>query len=78
MSDHIKIYCSDKGVCYRASKPRLINAGLATAGMFPEFSETWRGNGLCRDPEELLWSVQKTRGSDYIVTWGICAEAEPE
>jgi hypothetical protein len=78
MADRIKTYSNDRGVCYRASKQRLVNAGLATVDMFPERSESWRGNGLCRDPDELLWSVQRTGGRDYIVMWGVCAEAEPE
>lgn len=78
MSRPIRIIRKEKGICYCSSKERLINAGLATADMFPDRNESWRGNGLFRDPDELLWSVQRGNGSDYIVMWGICTEEESE
>ena len=44
--------------------------------MFPEKGETWRGNGLFRGPDELLWAVQQGRGANYVVMWGLCIEEE--
>jgi len=75
---NIRIYCNDTGVCYASTRRRLIDAGLATTDMFPEAGEAWRGNGLAREPGEPLWSVQRGRGTEFIVTWGYCAEEETD
>ncbi len=75
---NIRIFCNDSGVCYASSRKRLIEAGLATAQMFPEGNEAWRGNGLLRDAGEPLWSVQRGSGSEYIVMWGYCAEEQTD
>jgi hypothetical protein len=76
--DHIKVYCDSHGVWYLSTRSRLINAGIATAEMFPAAHETWRGNGLCREPGEPLWSVQKTGADRYKVMWGLCVEAQTD
>lgn len=78
MARPIRIYRNDRGMCYCSSRERLIAAGLATAEMFPEANETWRGNGPCREPGEPLWSVQRGPGADFIVMWGLCVEEGSE
>ncbi len=78
MADEIQVYCDSYGVWYRGTKERLINAGIATPEMFPSRQETWRGNGLCRDPGEPLWSVQKDGRTLYKVMWGLCVEAQTD
>jgi hypothetical protein len=78
MSRPIRTYRRENGIYYCSSKERLIKAGLATAEMFPDEHEAWRGNGLFRRPDELLWSVQRGNGTDFIVMWGICIEEEAE
>jgi hypothetical protein len=74
----IEVYCDGYGVTYCGTRDRLINAGLATAGMFPGAAETWRGNGPCRAPDEPLWSIQKTTRNRYKVKWGLCVEPAAE
>ena len=78
MSDRIEVYCDSYGVWYCGTRMRLIRAGIATADMFPSQSESWRGNGLCREPHEPLWSVQKSGGNKYKVMWGLCVEQETD
>lgn len=74
--DRIEVYCDSRGVAYCSTRERLINAGIATADMFPGPSETWRGNGPFRGPEEPLWSVQRAKRDRYKVIWGLCLESE--
>ena len=76
MLDPIKAFQNEHGVWYSGTRDQLVNAGLATANMFPENGETWRGNGLFRGPDELLWAVQQGRGANYVVMWGLCIEEE--
>ena len=78
MADRIEVYCDSHGVWYCSSKERLINAALATASMFPDQAEAWRGNGPCREPNEPLWSVQRAEGNRYKVMWGLCTEEQPD
>ncbi len=78
MNRPIRVYRSEHGVCYRGGKDQLINAGLATREMFPGRHEAWRGNGLFREADELLWSVQRADSQEYVVMWGVCAEEEAE
>ncbi|MBI2799742.1 MAG: hypothetical protein HYX63_05560 [Gammaproteobacteria bacterium] len=70
----IEVYCDAIGVTYCSTRERLIRAGLATRDMFPEATEAWRGNGPLREPDELLWSIQKTSRNRYKVLWGLCVE----
>ncbi|MCC7411805.1 MAG: hypothetical protein IT495_09240 [Gammaproteobacteria bacterium] len=74
----IRVFRNEHGVCYRGTRDQLINAGLATRDMFPGRHEAWRGNGLFRESDELLWSVQRTTVHEYIVMWGICVEEEAD
>jgi hypothetical protein len=76
--DLIEVYCDGFGVTYCSTRDRLIGAGLATADMFPEPTEAWRGNGPCRLPDEPLWSIQKTTRNRYKVKWGVCVEPASE
>lgn len=78
MTDRIDVYCDSYGVWYCGTRDRLINAGIATRDMFPSNFEAWRGNGLCREPHEPLWSVQRGAGNRYKVMWGLCVEQEAE
>ena len=78
MSDRIEVYCDSQGVWYSSTRDRLIGAGIATADMFPDDDESWRGNGFFRQPGEPLWSVQKAAHGRYRVMWGTCVEAETE
>jgi len=78
MTDRIEVYCDSYGVWYCGTRERLIKAGIATRDMFPSSAEAWRGNGLCRKPEEPLWSVQRSRHNRYKVMWGLCVEHEAE
>ncbi len=70
--DRIEVFCDTHGVTYCSSRVRLINAGLATADMFPHSGETWRGNGPSREPDEPLWSIQRTTRNRYKVIWETC------
>ena len=70
--DRIEVFCDAHGVTYCSSRERLINAGLATAEMFPVLGETWRGNGPCREPDEPLWSIQRATRNRYKVIWETC------
>jgi len=74
MTDRIEVYCDSQGVWYTSTKERLINAGIATEFMFPIDEEAWRGNGSCREPHELLWSIQRVAGGRYKVMWGLATE----
>ena len=76
MGERIEVYCDSYGVWYSATRERLINAGIATREMFPASSESWRGNGLCREPGEPLWSVQRSSNNCFKVMWGVCVEPE--
>lgn len=76
--DPIKVYCDSHGVSYLSTRRRLISAGIATAAMFPSAHESWRGNGLCREAGEPLWSVQKIGPDHYKVMWGLCVEAQTD
>ena len=78
MIDRIEVYCDSYGVWYCATRDRLINAGIVTREMFPSASESWRGNGLSREPHEPLWSVQRSAGNRYKVMWGLCVEQETD
>ena len=78
MSKRIEVYCDSYGVWYCATREQLINTGIATAEMFPSSREAWRGNGLDRDPNEPLWSVQRTSNERFKVMWGLCVEQEQE
>jgi len=78
MSDRIEVYCDSYGVWYCGTRERLINAGIATRDMFPSTQESWRGNGLSREPHEPLWSVQRSSGNRYKVMWGLCVEQEAD
>ena len=70
----IEVYCDSQGVWYTSSRERLIRAGLATDMMFPAETEAWRGNGIGREPDELLWSIQRLDGNRYKVMWGLATE----
>lgn len=74
----IEVYCDSYGVAYVGTKIRLINAGLATNGMFPSKDEAWRGNGFSRQPDEPLWSVERHNGGRYKVKWGLLDNKETE
>lgn len=74
----IEVYCDGFGVIYCSTRDRLICAGLATAQMFPEPTEAWRGNGPCRLPDEPLWSIEKTTRNRYKVKWGLCVRSAAE
>ncbi|MGE0388195.1 MAG: hypothetical protein AB7Q97_26015 [Gammaproteobacteria bacterium] len=76
MARPIRISSSEHGVYYRGTREQLINTGLATREMFPGRHEAWRGNGLVREADEPLWSVQRAEGGDFIVMWGLCVEPE--
>lgn len=78
MSDRIEVYCDSYGVWYCATRDQLINSGIATRDMFPSSTETWRGNGLCREPGEPLWSVQRSADAKFKVMWGLCVEQSTE
>ncbi len=78
MNKPIHVFRSEHGICYRGAKEQLIGAGLATREMFPGRHEAWRGNGLFREPDELLWSVQRANAAEYIVMWGICVEEQTD
>ncbi len=78
MSPRIEVYCDSYGVWYYGTRDRLINAGIATADMFPDNSESWRGNGFYREASEPLWSVQRAGDHRYKVMWGLCVEQETE
>lgn len=78
MRDRIEVYCDSYGVWYCGTRERLINAGIATRAMFPAADESWRGNGLNREPGEPLWSVQRSSGHRFKVMWGLCVTQETE
>lgn len=71
VDDRIEVYCDSHGVWYCGTRERLTNAGIATRDMFPTASESWRGNGMCRDPSEPLWSVQRSSPGRFRVMWGL-------
>jgi hypothetical protein len=71
MSARIKTHCDELGVWYWGTREQLIGAGLATWEMFPEASESWRGNGLSRTTDEPLWSVERAGPGVYKVLWGM-------
>jgi hypothetical protein len=77
-NDLIEVYCDGRGVTYCSTRDRLIRAGLATSEMFPEATESWRGNGPCRQPDEPLWSIQKTTRNRYKVLWSHCVTLPSE
>ncbi|MGQ0656675.1 MAG: hypothetical protein ACT4NU_01035 [Chromatiales bacterium] len=66
----IRVFADVHGTWYCGTKERLISAGLATAAMFPENSEMWRGNGPVREGDEPLWAVSRTTGPEYLVLRG--------
>lgn len=66
----IVAFVDENGTWYRGTRERLIEAGLATAVMFPEGSEVWRGNGPVRAGDEPLWAVSRTEGIEYLVLQG--------
>jgi hypothetical protein len=74
----IRVFRNEHGVCYRGTRDQLVNTGIATREMFPSRNEAWRGNGLFREQDELLWSVQRTTNNEYIVMWGLCVEEQAE
>ena len=78
MSKRIEVYCDSYGVWYCGTRKQLINTGIATAAMFPASSESWRGNGMHRGPDEPLWSVQRTADDRFKVMWGLCTEQEQD
>lgn len=75
MTEPIAVHCDASGVWYSGSRERLIDAGLATRNMFPQYSEAWRGNGLRRTADEPLRSVQRSAGDRDKVTWGGCVDS---
>jgi hypothetical protein len=78
MNERIEVYCDSYGVWYCSTRERLINTGIATRNMFPDSSESWRGNGMGRDPEEPLWSVQRSSRGRFKVMWGLCVEHQTD
>ena len=62
----IVAFADENGTWYRGTRERLIEAGLATAAMFPEGSEVWRGNGPVRAGDEPLWAVSMACGREAI------------
>lgn len=78
MEQRIEVYCDSYGVSYLSTRERLVAAAIATPAMFPSAAEAWRGNGTCRAPDELLWSVQRIGDGRYKVRWGLCVEPQAD
>lgn len=69
MGTLIRTFSNEQGTWYCGTRERLIGAGLATAEMFPQGGETWRGNGIRPEPGEPIWAVHRTAGAEFLVMW---------
>ena len=65
----IRTFSNEQGTWYCGTRERLIGAGLATADMFPQGTETWRGNSICPESGEPIWAVHRTAGEEFLVMW---------